>query len=132
MDTAREMLDDAAERAQALRDDVKGGLASAQRQADSMANAAQATAAGVADDLRNRAAQAASAVSDKLTSGMDAAKDTVAAVKDAASTAPAKTRQVIGDNVVLVGGLGLAIGAIMAAAFPQTKAEAKGDGPGKR
>ena len=119
------MLDDAAERAQALRGDLKDGLASAQSQAASMANAAQDTAAGLADDLRNRAAQATSTVSDKLSSGMDAAKDTAAAVKDAAATAPAKTRQVIGENVGLVGGLGIAIGAIMAAAFPQTKAEAK-------
>jgi hypothetical protein len=124
-DKAREMMNDAAERAQAFRDDLEEGLTSAQSQAATMANATQDTAADLADDLRNRAAQAVSAVSDKLTSGMDAAKDRVAAVKDAAATAPAKTRQVIGDNVVLVGGLGLAIGAIMAAAFPQTHAEAK-------
>jgi len=124
MDTAREMLDDAAERAQALRGDVKDGLTSAQRQAASMANAAQDTAAGVADDLGNRAAQATRTVSDKLSSGMDVAKDAAAAVKDAAATAPAKARQVIGENVALVGGLGIAIGGIIAAAFPQTKAEA--------
>ena len=125
MDTAREMLDDAAERAQALQADVKVGLTSAQRQAASMANAAQDTAAGVADDLGNRAAQATRTVSDKLSSGIDVAKDAAAAVKDAAATAPAKARQVIGENVALVGGLGIAIGGIIAAAFPQTKAEAK-------
>ena len=55
---------------------------------------------------------------------MDAAKDTAAAAKDAAATAPAKARQVIGENVALVGGLGIAIGAIIAAALPQSKAEA--------
>jgi hypothetical protein len=125
MDRAKDMLDDAAERAQALRTDMKDGLSSAQSQAVSMANAAQDTAAGVADDLRSRAAQATSTVSDKLRSGMDAAKDTAAAAKDAAATAPARARQVIGDNAALIGGLGIAIGAIIAAALPQTKAETK-------
>jgi hypothetical protein len=118
MDRAREMLDDAAERAQAFRGDVKDGLSSAQSQAASMANDAQNTAAGVAADLRSRAAQATSTVSDKLRSGMDAAKD-------AAVTAPAKAGQVIGENAAVIGGVGIAIGAIIAAALPQTDAEAK-------
>ena len=52
-------------------------------------------------------------------------KDTAAAAKDAAATAPARTSQVIGENAALIGGLGIAIGAIVAAALPQTKAEAK-------
>ena len=112
MDKARGMLDDG---------EVKAGLSSAQSQAASMANAAQDTAAGVADDLRNRAAQATSTVR----SGMDAAKDTAAAAKDAAATAPARASQVIGENAALIGGLGIAIGAIIAAALPKTKAEAK-------
>ena len=115
MDKAREMLDDG---------DVEAGLSSAQSQAASMANASQDTAAGVADDLRSRAAQATT-VSDKLRSGLDAAKDTAAAAKDAAATAPARASQVIGENAALIGGLGIAIGAIIAAALPQTKAETK-------
>ena len=41
------------------------------------------------------------------------------------ATAPARTRQVIGENAALIGGPGIAIGAIIAAALPQTKAEAK-------
>ena len=129
MDKARKMLDDAAARAQALRGDVKDGLSSAQRQATGMANNAQAAAAGVADDLRSRTAQATSTVSDKLRSGMDAAKDTAAAATDAAAIAPAKAREVIGENAALIGGLGIAIGAIIAASLPQTKVEAKVMGP---
>jgi gas vesicle protein len=125
MDKAREMLDGAAERAQALRGDAKDRLSSAQSQAARMANDAQDTAAGVADDLRSRVAQATSTISDKLKSGMDAAKDTAAAAKDAAATAPAKAHQVTGENAALIGGLGIAIGAIIAAALPQTKAEVK-------
>jgi hypothetical protein len=136
MDKASEMMNDAAERAQSFRSDVMDAVSSARSQATGMANAAQDTAEGVADDLRNRASQATSTVTDKFRSGMDAAKDTVerarstakdtaAAVKDAAATAPAKARQVIGDNAALIGGLGIAIGAIIAGALPQTRAEAK-------
>ena len=128
MDKAREMLDDAAAHAP-FRGDVKDGLSSAQRQATGMANDAQAAAAGVADGLRSRTAQATSTVSDKLRSGMDAAKDTAAAAKDAAAIAPAKAGEVIGENAALIGGLGIAIGAIIAASIPQTKAEAKVMGP---
>jgi gas vesicle protein len=136
MEKAGEVLDGARERAQALRGDIKDRLSSAQSQATSTAKDAQDRAAGVADDLRSRAAQATSTVSDKLREGMDAAKDTIerarasaeetaTAAKDAAEAAPAKARQVIGDNAALIGGLGIAIGAIIAAALPQSKVEAK-------
>ena len=50
------------------------------------------------------------------------ASDTVAA-------APERARQVIGDNAALIGGLGIAIGAILAASLPETKAEAAVMGP---
>jgi hypothetical protein len=117
-----------AERAQALRSDAKDRLISAQSQATGMANDAQGTAAGAADDLRSRAAQATSTVGGSLKNGMDAVKDTAGAAKDAVATAPAKARQVIGDNAALIGGLGIAIGAIIAAALPETRAEAKAMG----
>jgi len=38
---------------------------------------------------------------------------------------PDQARQTIGDNAAVIGGLGIAIGAIIAAALPETKAEAK-------
>jgi hypothetical protein len=47
-----------------------------------------------------------------------------AAASDAAVGAPEKARQVIGDNAVLIGGLGIAIGAIIAASLPATRPEA--------
>lgn len=115
------MLDQANERAQALRGEVKAGLASAQNQASGMADDARDAAASVTDDLRSRAARATGSVG-------DAVKDTAGAAKDAAATAPAKVRQVIGDNAALIGGLGIAIGAILAAALPETRAEAKAMG----
>jgi len=132
MDKASGILDDAAERAQTLHGDVKESVSSAQDRATGIVEDVQDTAAGVADDLRSRAAQTTATVADKLRSGMDAAKDAIgqakgagAAVKEAAATAPAKARRAVGDNAALIGGLGIAIGAIIAAALPPTKAEAK-------
>jgi hypothetical protein len=101
-----------------------------------MASHAQDAAAGLAAEVRNQAAQASDIISDKLKGGIDSAKETIArvhstakdtatAAKDAAATAPAKAGQVIGDNAALIGGLGIAIGAIIAAALPETRAEAK-------
>ena len=131
-DKAREMMGDAMERAQSLQGDVREAVSSARSQATGMANKAQDAAAGMADEIGNRAAQAAGTVTDKLRTGMDAAsglaKDTMefasATVNDAAMAAPEKARQVIGDNAALIGGLGIAIGAIIAASLPTTRAEA--------
>jgi hypothetical protein len=128
MEKAGEMLDGAAERAQALQGDIKDRFASAQSQATGMVSEAQGTAADMADDFRSRAGQAAGTVGDNLRSGMDAIKDTAGAAKDMAATAPAKARRIIGDNAALLGGLGIAIGGIIAAALPATKAEAKAMG----
>lgn len=136
MDKVREVMDDAAERAQSFRGDVEDAVSSARRQATDVANDAKDTAAGVVDDVRNRAAQATNTVTDKLRASIDAAKDTmerarstaedtVAATTDAAATAPAKARKVTGENAALIGGLGIVIGAIIAAALPETRAEAK-------
>jgi len=123
-----EMLDDVAERAQGLGSDAKDRLASARSQANVMASDAQDTAAGAVDALRSRAAQVTSTVGDKFRSGMDAVKDTAGAARDAAAKAPLKARHVIGDNAALIAGLGIAIGGIIAAAFPETRAEAKAMG----
>ena len=136
MDKASEMMDDAAERVRSLGGEVKDAVSSARSQVTGMANDAQDTAPGVADDVRNRAAQATNTVTEKLRGGMDAAKDTIerarstakdtaAAAKDAAAAAPATARQVIGDNAALISGVGIAIGTIIAAALPETRAEAK-------
>jgi len=132
MDKAREALDDAAGRAQVLLGGVKDEVSSAQDRASGVIEDAHDIAIGVADDFRSRAAQTAGTVADKLRSGRDAAQDAIgqaretgAAVKEAAATAPAKARRAIGDNAALIGGLGIAIGAIIAAALPATKAEGK-------
>ena len=129
MDRAGQMLQEASAGAEAMRGDVQERLSSTQNRAAAMASDAQEAAAGLADDLRARAAQASGVVGEKLRSGMDAAKDTATAARDAAARAPEQARQVIGDNAALIGGLGIAIGAIIAAALPETRAEARAMGP---
>jgi hypothetical protein len=139
-DKGRRLLDSAAERAEAFRSGSKDAISSVEGEAARMAADAQDAVSGVTDDLRERATQAASSVTDRFWSGVEAAKDTVerarstakdtaSAVKDAAANAPPKARQAISDNAVLVAGLGIAIGGIIAAALPKTKAEAKVVGP---
>jgi hypothetical protein len=101
-----------------------------------MAADAQDRVSEIAGDLRDKASQAANTATDRFWSGVEAAKDTVeraratakdtaSAVKNAAANAPPKAGQAIGDNAALVAGLGLAIGGIIAAALPKTKAEAR-------
>jgi hypothetical protein len=136
MENAREMMADAAQQTQSLRSDLENAVSSARDQGTGMVSQAQDAAAGVAEEVRNQAAQAANTISDKLKGGLDVAKDTVerarstardtaTAAKEAAVTAPAKAGQVIGGNAALISGLGIALGAIIAAALPQSRVEAK-------
>jgi hypothetical protein len=96
--------------------DVKDQLAAARTQASE-----------TADDLKIRATQAASAWSDKIASGGDTLKSQTGAAKDAVATGWSTARQRSGD-AALIGGLGIAIGAVVAAAFPETRAEVKAMG----
>ncbi|MBR0867738.1 DUF3618 domain-containing protein [Bradyrhizobium sp. YCK136] len=117
-DKAGRMLEEVAEGARAMQDDAKETLSSAQSRAAGMAGDAQDKAAGLAADMRAGAARAAGIAGEELKSGMEA-------IKDAAASAPDQARQTIGDNAALIGGLGIAIGAIIAAALPETRAEDK-------
>jgi hypothetical protein len=140
IEKAREVIDETAERAQSLRDGMRKAMSLAERQAAGMADETQESAAGTADaasgmagDLRDRATQAADAVASKVRSGMDAASEMAkeriervrSTAKDAAAAAPATASKVIRDNAALIGGLGIAIGAILAASLPSTTAEAR-------
>jgi hypothetical protein len=135
MEKAREVIDEAADRAQSLGDGMRKAMSHAERQAADIAGEARETAGGMADaasgmagDLRDRAAQTADAVANKVRSGMDAAseiaKEKMEQVRSTATTAPAAASKVIRDNAALIGGLGVAIGAILAASLPSTRAEA--------
>jgi hypothetical protein len=140
IEKAREVIDETAERAQSLGDGMRKAMSHAERQAAGLAGEAQETASGMVDaasgmagDLRDRATQAADAVASKVRSGMDAASEMAkermervrSTAQDAATAAPATARKLIRDNAALIGGLGIAIGAILAASLPSTTAEAR-------
>jgi hypothetical protein len=135
IEKAREVVDEAADRAQSLGDGMRKAMSHAERQAAGMADEAQETAEGMADaasgmagDLRDRATQAADAVASKVRSGMDAAseiaKERIEQVRSTAANAPATASKVIRDNAAMIGALGVAIGAILAASLPNTRVEA--------
>ena len=139
IEKAREVIDEATERAQSLGDGMRKAMSHAERQAAGMAGEARESAgemadaaSGMAGDLRDRAAQAADAVADKVRSGVDAASEMAkeqmervrSTATNAASAVPATASKVIRDNAALIGGLGVAIGAILAASLPSTRAEA--------
>jgi hypothetical protein len=135
IEKAREVIDEAADRAQSLGDGMRKAMSHAERQAAGMADEAQETAEGMADaasgmagDLRDRATQAADAVASKVRSGMDAAseiaKERIEQVRSTAANAPATASKVIRDNAAMIGALGVAIGAILAASLPNTRVEA--------
>jgi hypothetical protein len=140
LEKVREVFDETAERAQSLGDDMRKAMSRAERQAAGMADEAQQTAGGIADaasgmvgDLRERATDAVDTVANKVRSGMDAASEMArermeqvrSTAKNAATAAPATASKVIRDNAALIGGLGVAIGAILAASLPSTRTEAE-------
>jgi hypothetical protein len=127
IEKAKEMAGQAAERVQSFGEDVADAVSATGRRAADMASQAQARATGLASDLTERAAQ----TTDKVKAGIDAAsettKDTIeharSTVRDKAAGAPETARQMIRDNAALIGGLGVAIGAIIAASLPDTRSE---------
>jgi hypothetical protein len=127
IEKAKEMAGQAAERVQSFGDDVADAVSATGRRAADMASKAQARATGIAGDLTVRAAQ----TTDKVKAGIDAASETTkdtmeharSTVRDKAAGAPETARQMIRDNAALIGGLGVAIGAIIAASLPDTRAE---------
>ena len=136
LEKVRGAFDETAERAQSLGDGMRKAMSHAERQAAGMADEVQQTAGGMADaasgmasDLSGRATQAADAMADRVRSGMDAAsemaKEKMERVRSTATNAPATASKMIRDNAALIGGLGVAIGAILAASLPSTTAEAR-------
>jgi hypothetical protein len=111
----------------------------------------QDAAAGMTDNLRNKAAETSATIADSLKSSMDdaaqmandtlegtrstvnrarsALSEVASAASDAVASTPQKARQAIGDNAALIGGLGIAIGALLAASLPKSQTEATVIGP---
>jgi hypothetical protein len=122
MDRAGRLVDQATESIQAATSGAQDKLGASQERAAGAANDVQNAITGTVDDLRTRAREAAGTFGDKIAGGIDA-------VKDSAAGAPEQARQIIGDNAAVIGGLGIAIGAIIAAALPETKIESQTIGP---
>lgn len=129
IEKTKEMTGEAAERVQTLSDDLTDFVSAAGSRAAGIASEAQSKVTEIAGDLRDRAAQ----TTDKVKAGIDAAsrtaKDTIdrahLTAREKAIGAPETARHVMRDNAALIGGLGVAIGVIIAASLPDTKAETK-------
>lgn len=89
-----------------------------------------------ASDLRDNAAEAYATTRDRATEAVASlqpsfdhvtatARDARAKATDAIFAAPTTASNFIKDNATLIGGVGLAIGALVAASLPATNAEAK-------
>lgn len=131
-DQAEQVLDRSRTAAQGFQDNVQQTASSVRGGAAGLADAA----ADAARDLKEKAAQTFDTLAGKASDATETAtdaferlrsgvKDTADAARDTAQQAPAKAREIIGDNAALIGGLGIAIGAIIAAALPSTDAETR-------
>ena len=116
------------ERVQSFSEHAADALSATGRRTAERAGEAQARATGTAGDFKDRAAETA----DKVKAGIDAASETAqgtmervrSTARDRATAAPEAVRHVFSDNAALIAGLGVAIGAIVAASLPATEAEA--------
>ena len=122
MDSASRVIDQTSDRVQEARSAAQSKISESQGRAAGAVNDTIDSAKTAAQDLKARTMEAAGTIGDKITDGMDS-------IKDSASAAPEQARQIIGDNAALIGGLGIAIGAIIAAALPETKLEDRAAGP---
>jgi ElaB/YqjD/DUF883 family membrane-anchored ribosome-binding protein len=124
LEKASEMVGEATERVQSSGEDAADAVSSSGRRAADLAGEAKARVSGIADDLKDRVSE----TTDQVKAGMHAASgkatDAIERARSTASAAPEMTRQLIRDNAALIGGLGVAIGAIIAASLPDTKIEA--------
>ena len=124
LEKAREMVGEATERVQSSGEDAADVVSSSGRRAADLAGEAKARVSGIADDLKERASETTDQVKARMHAASGKATDAIERARSTASAAPEMTRQLIRDNAALIGGLGVAIGAIIAASLPDTKIEA--------
>ena len=136
MDKADEVLNQGYQQTRSSAGTVKDTLSSAQGRATEMFDDARNRASDLAGQVNTRAAETARTVVDNVKGGVQATKDTidrmhettsamVGSARNAAASAPENARGLVRDNAALIGGLGIAIGAVIAAALPKTELEAK-------
>ena len=108
--------DAAADATAAVREALTDGTASLGAAATGLADQMRESAAGLRDQFSAQAGSATNFAQEKVTDIRNRAADL-------AERAPAAAGDVIARNAPLIGALGLAIGAIIAAALPATRAE---------
>jgi hypothetical protein len=112
----RPLRDAAADTTAAVKQALTGGAASLGEAATDMASHVKDQTAGLRDQLSQQVGSAKDYAQDKV--------ETIrASAADLAANAPAATGRVIGQNAPLIGALGLAIGALIAASLPTTRTE---------
>ncbi|SED14785.1 hypothetical protein SAMN05444164_3855 [Bradyrhizobium erythrophlei] len=128
VERTRAMAGEAAGRMQSFNEDAAATVAATGRHAAELASEAQAKATDLVSDLKDRATQTSGKVKAGFDAASEAAKDGLerarSTTRDKATAAPETVRQVFHDNAAMISGLGIAIGAIIAASLPDTKAEA--------
>jgi hypothetical protein len=127
VEPARDLASEASSRAQTAGQALKEAAAGALEQVTSKATDVGNTASDRLDELQDQADRGRAGLGDNVAAGAQAAKETMEQVRakagDALSSAPDAARETIRENLVLVGSLGVAIGAILAASLPTSRAE---------
>jgi hypothetical protein len=128
IEETKEMAGQAANRVQSLSEDAADAASATGRRVADLAGDAKARATGIAGRLKHRVAETTDRVKADIDGASEAAKDRIEQVRstarDKATSTPETVRQLFSDNAALIGGLGVAIGAIIAASLPETKTEA--------
>jgi membrane protein len=120
-----EFLGDAADRARGLGDDARERASDLSSQAREKLRDLHGTATAAYDTARDRVTEAAANIQPNLDQAKVAASNARAKASEALAAAPVTASNFIKDNAALIGGLGVAIGALVAASLPATRAEAK-------
>ena len=123
LDPVNELLGDTADQVQQLVGAARTTAADlSQRARDTMHDVGD-TASAKADTLRGKVVEATSGMQDKLLDVRSKAAELQATASDRVPSAASAT-QFVKDNAALVGGIGIAIGALIAASLPVAGAEA--------
>lgn len=140
MDKTSDLLNQAMNQTRSLAGNVTDGLSSGQERATEILGDVLGRGDDFAGDANSRVAETRRTISGSVQDGIDAAKGSAAQLRAAASATiddvrtyatavPNNARGIISDNAALIGGIGIAIGAVIAAALPKSQAEAKAMGP---
>jgi hypothetical protein len=127
VDKTTAMAQDAGAQLRPLREAATDAAASVKEALSDGTTNLTATATNMANQVRRGVTEFHDQLSEQAGSAKEFAHDKVTSMRhraaDFAATAPVATGKVIAQNAPLIGALGLAIGAIIAAALPATSAE---------